>query len=135
MYLKANITDLILFCDSQKEKPFTISISNWKNNSKLLERKQMHDFQCCQFFKQKTTMWKVWIFWEQKHLIWSIQIFHQCNFKLIKFIYSEKATKCCEIVTLLLTAVHKVKNKGKILQNFVAFSEYINFTRLKNGFS
>ena len=37
-----------------------------KNNSKLLERKQMHSFQCCQFLKQKTTVWKVWIFWEQK---------------------------------------------------------------------
>ena len=24
---------MILFCDSQKEKPFTIPISNWKNNS------------------------------------------------------------------------------------------------------
>jgi hypothetical protein len=34
----------------------------------------------------------------------------------LKFIYSE-----------LLTAVHTVKSKGKISQNFVAFSEYMNF--------
>ena len=42
-------------------------------------------------------------------------------------IYSEKATKVCKISTLLLTAVNTVKSKGKISQNFVAFSEYMNF--------
>ena len=41
--------------------------------------------------------------------------------------YSEKATKFCEIFTLLLTAVHTVKCKVKISQNFVAFAEYMNF--------
>ena len=40
-------------------------------------------------------------------------------------IYSEKATKFGEIFTLLMTTVHTVKSKGKISQNFVAFSEYI----------
>ena len=45
----------------------------------------------------------------------------------LKFIYSEKATKFCEIFPLLLIIVHTVKSKGKILQNFVAFSEYMNF--------
>ena len=54
-----------------------------------------------------------------------IRIFHF----LLKFIYSEKATKFCEIFTLLLTTVHIVKSKVKILQNFVAFSEYMNFTK------
>ena len=49
---------------------------------------------------------------------------------LLKFIYSEKATKFCEIFPLLLTTVHTVKRKGKIPQNFVAFSEYMNFTSL-----
>ena len=47
------------------------------------------------------------------------------KFRDLKFVYSEKATK---IFTLLLTAVHTVKSKGKISQNFVAFSEYMNFT-------
>ena len=47
---------------------------------------------------------------------------------MVKFIYSEKATKFCEIFTLLLSYVVPVKSKVKILQNFVAFSEYINFT-------
>ena len=46
---------------------------------------------------------------------------------MIKFIYSEKATKFYEIFPYLLTAVHTVKSKGKISQNFVAFSEYMNF--------
>ena len=46
----------------------------------------------------------------------------------LKFIYSEKATKFCEIFTLLLSYVVPVKSKVKILQNFVAFSEYMNFT-------
>ena len=34
----------------------------------------------------------------------------------------------CESSPLLLTTVHTVKSKGKISQNFVAFSEYMNFT-------
>ena len=45
-----------------------------------------------------------------------------------KFIYSKKATKFCEIFALLLSYVVPVKSKVKILQNFVAFSEYMNFT-------
>ena len=35
--------------------------------------------------------------------------------------------KICEIFTLLLYNVIPVKSKVKILQNFVAFSEYMNF--------
>ena len=46
----------------------------------------------------------------------------------VKFVYSEKATKFFEIFPLLLSAVHTDKSKGKISQNFVAFSEYMNFT-------
>ena len=45
----------------------------------------------------------------------------------LKFIYSEKATKFCEIFTLLLSYVVPVKSKVKISQTFVAFSEYMNF--------
>ena len=50
---------------------------------------------------------------------------------LVKFIYSEKATKCCEISTLLLPYVLAVKSKVEISQNFVAFSECMNFTKHK----
>ena len=45
----------------------------------------------------------------------------------VNFMYSEKAKKFCEIFTLLLTTLHTVKSKVKILQNFVAFSKYMTF--------
>ena len=48
---------------------------------------------------------------------------------VVKFIYSEKATKFCEISTLLLSYVVPVKRKVEISQNFVAFSEYMNFKK------
>ena len=50
-------------------------------------------------------------------------------FLLLKFIYSEKAAKFCEVFPLFLTTVHTVKSKVKILQNFAAFSEYMNFNK------
>ena len=43
---------------------------------------------------------------------------------ILKFIYSEKATKFCEIFIALLSYVMLVKSKLTISQNFVAFSEY-----------
>ena len=46
---------------------------------------------------------------------------------ILKFIYSEKGTKFCEIFTLHLTGTTQDKSKVKISQNFVAFSEYMNF--------
>ena len=50
----------------------------------------------------------------------------------INFIYSGKATKFCHVFTLLLTVCTVVKSKVKILQNFMAFSEYMIFDK-KNG--
>ena len=61
------------------------------------------------------------------------QVFYQGGIYFhtsINFIYSEKAKKFCEISTLLLSYLVPVKSKVKILQNFLAFSEYVNF---KNG--
>ena len=52
----------------------------------------------------------------------------------IKFMYSEKATKFCEIFPLLLTVCIVVKSTEKISQNFVAFSEYMNFNLSRDGF-
>ena len=46
----------------------------------------------------------------------------------LKFIYSEKATKFCEISTLLLSVCTLDKSEVEISQNLVAFSEYTNFT-------
>ena len=54
--------------------------------------------------------------------------FFMASSTFIKFIYSEKATKLCEISTLLLSYVVPDKSKVKISQNFVVFSEYMNFT-------
>ena len=51
----------------------------------------------------------------------------------LKFIHSEKATKFCEISTVDLSYVVPVKSTVEILQNFVAFSEYMNFTNLDKG--
>ena len=55
---------------------------------------------------------------------------HNLHMLVLKFIYSEKATKFCEIFTLLLSYLVPVKSKVTISQNFVAFSEYLNFTRI-----
>ena len=50
-----------------------------------------------------------------------------CAF-ILKFIYSEKATKFCKISILYLSNVVTVKSTADISQNLVAFSEYMNFT-------
>ena len=46
------------------------------------------------------------------------------NNSFIKFVYSEKTRKFCEICTSLLSTVDTDKSKMEISQNFVAFSEY-----------
>ena len=50
------------------------------------------------------------------------------HYEIVKVHIFEKATKFCEIFPLLLFYVVPVKSKGKILQIFLAFSEYMNFT-------
>ena len=45
----------------------------------------------------------------------------------MKFIYSEKAKFFCEISNVDLSYVVSVKSTVEILQNFVAFLEYMNF--------
>ena len=47
--------------------------------------------------------------------------------RLLKFIYSEKATKFFKISAVDLSYVVPVNSTVEILQNFVAFSEYMNF--------
>ena len=54
---------------------------------------------------------------------------------LLKFIYSEKAAKFCEIFPLILTVCTVVKSQVKISQNFVAFSEYITTTHVTTPFA
>ena len=64
-----------------------------------------------------------WKYSRQKSLVWERES---------KFVYFEKATKFYEISTLLLSYVVPVKSKVEISQNFVAFSEYMNFTYVRN---
>ena len=45
----------------------------------------------------------------------------------VKFVYSEKATRFCEIFTLVLSTEHIDKSKLETSQNFVVFSEYMKF--------
>ena len=56
-----------------------------------------------------------------------------CVSSTVKFIYSKKATKLFEISTIDLSYVVPVKSAVEIVeisQNFVAFSDYMNFTGL-----
>ena len=46
---------------------------------------------------------------------------------ILKFIYSENATNFCEISHVDFCYVVTVKSTMEILQNFVAFSENMNF--------
>ena len=50
---------------------------------------------------------------------------------LLKFMYSEKATKFCEISTVDLSYIVTVKSTVDTSQNFVAFSDYKNFNAVK----
>ena len=57
-----------------------------------------------------------------------------CSRGHLKFIYSEKATNFWEISTADLSNVVTVKFTAEILQNFVAFSEYMKFIVLLKNF-
>ena len=51
------------------------------------------------------------------------------------FLCSEKATKFCKISFVDLSYVVPVKSTMEISQNFVAFSEYMNFSKKHSQFS
>ena len=59
--------------------------------------------------------------------LWSVDTTRRLLFMDKKFVYSEKATKFCEISTVDLSYAVTDKYTVEILQNFVAFSEYMNF--------
>ena len=59
--------------------------------------------------------------------VWRNQLMHLILTSYHIKVHILKATKFCEIFTLLLTVCTVVKSKVKISQNFVAFSEYMNF--------
>ena len=49
-------------------------------------------------------------------------------FRILKLIYSEKATNFGKVSTVDLSYLVMVKSRIEISQNFLAFSEYMNFT-------
>ena len=69
---------------------------------------------------------KTGIYWYLSHRYTTQNVIDGPQY-MLKLIYSEKATKFCEISTNYLSYVVPVKSKVKISQNFVAFSEYMNF--------
>ena len=64
--------------------------------------------------------------------LWKMETIWKSFLTDLKFIYSEKTTKFCEIFTLLLSLCTVDKSKVEILQNFVAFSEYTNSKKLSS---
>ena len=83
----------------------------------------------CKGIKRKFGIFLTRLVYFHPFILILIRVFFKITVDLVMFIYSEKATKFGEIFPLLLTTAHTVKSKGKILQNFVAFSEYMNFKR------
>ena len=61
---------------------------------------------------------------------WILSYVSTIKYILVKFIYSEKATHFCEISTVDLSYLVTVNSTVEISQKFVAFSEYMNFTRM-----
>ena len=67
---------------------------------------------------------------EQKRAWQAYELYHAPRHSLLKFIYFEKATNFCKISTADLSYVITVKSMMEISQNFVTFSEFMNFTKL-----
>ena len=74
------------------------------------------------------------LFWDEVAILWDKNLFSIDGdlkrplgqnlgklISLVKFIYSEKATKFCEISTADLSYVVMVKSTVEVSQNFVAF--------------
>ena len=108
---------------------FLINQIFWQKITKVLIRCSSHVFTNSEFsyyykyLNIEVSIFKIFTnskFWEKKSEF--LDSWKHVTSSL-KFIYSEKATKFCEISTLLLAYVLPVKSKVEILQNFVAFSE------------
>ena len=112
--------DLSDFVDCQFENaPWIHACYFGKSTSDEQNYSHLRRLPCCAKEKLFTVRWDLlpWVFDREHHIL-----------AVLKFIYSEKATKFCEIFTLLLTVCTVVKSKVKI----VAFSEYMNFTIIQN---
>ena len=105
-------------------------LENWKYPSEAVKTHLM-DLQG--FFPRGINVCIYETVWPKiRNLLWTLAM-------ILKFIYSEKATKFCEIFTLLLTVCTVVKSKVKISQNFVAFiwtlATYVHIYRFNFNFN
>ena len=68
--------------------------------------------------------------WEQFFVdffvLWYFRLCGTCTYLLVKFIYSEKATKFCKISTVDFTVLHRTNLWLRFRKKFVAFSECMN---------
>ena len=79
------------------------------------------------FFFQKKVKWNISSYQNLSHMLSLFWNESKMNHEIVKFIHSEKSTKFCDISNTYLSYVLPVKWLVEILQNFVAFSEYMNF--------
>ena len=103
----ANICASLIVCGNLKSSKIKISQQQFEYSLHLNNETRGH----CAVFAQND-------FWGQ---------YLPNTFSNLKFIYSEKPTQFCEISIVDLSYVVTVKSTVEISQNFVAFSEYMNF--------
>ena len=94
-------------------------------NKNIIEGLTLHRFRSKFEFNLEFRYDGIWLRYELINCKWIKMYIYLC-LTLLKFIYSEKATKCCKIFILDLSYVVMVKSTVDIFQNFVAFSEYMN---------
>ena len=108
----------------------TKKIKDWIHGERRVEKVGFSSKYSCLISLKK--FFFVWKYYYNKAIKSSFQIHIPRQLLLsqllqVKFIYSENATKFCEIFPLLLSYVVPLKSKVEILQNFVAFPEYSQF--------
>ena len=109
MLVKTKFILVYLFDGLDEKSICTQKIFNFMKTKKHVKEKRLNEKEFCKTKKTVFTMIDKFSF---------------------KFKDSEKATKFCEMSTLLLTGTTQDKSKVKISQIFVAFSEYMNFIKL-----
>ena len=94
--------------------------------SYMISRKINSEFSHLFFTQAKIN---IMVFWQKLLYIKLSRILESSSkFLDLKFIYSEKATKFCELFTLLTFVLCSANQKQ--VEEFVAFSEYMNFEEL-----
>ena len=113
-----------MYCDLWPHVPLDFQIQKI-----IVSKETIWENTVCQ--KYKFQIYETHIFvaylWNKQMSSWQNRDYFQKRIRYKKFIYSEKTTKFCKIFPLLLSVWTVDKCKVKISQNFVAFSEYMNF--------